>query len=85
MPVKKATPKKVATARAATKKAAPRKATRAPARATTKAAIKRGAGYSCHVCGLVVTVDETCGCAEVHDIVCCGKSMKPVKAKAKAR
>lgn len=36
-----------------------------------------GAGdkYSCTVCGLVVTIDETCGCIETCDIICCGEQM----------
>jgi hypothetical protein len=35
------------------------------------------------VCGLAVTVDEVCGCVDVCDIICCGKPMKPKKAKAR--
>jgi hypothetical protein len=31
------------------------------------------------VCGLVVTVDETCGCVEACDIVCCDQQMQPKK------
>lgn len=34
------------------------------------------AGYACGVCGLVVTVDETCGCVDACDIICCGEQMK---------
>ncbi len=44
----------------------------------------RGDSYLCEVCGLAVTVDEVCGCVGVCDIICCGKSMKTRKAKAKA-
>lgn len=43
-----------------------------------KKKVKKGAGYVCGVCGLSVTVDEACGCAEVHPIICC---MKPMKKK----
>jgi len=50
---------------------------KAPAKGT-----KKGDSYVCGVCGLAVTVDEACGCAEVCDIICCGK---PMKAKAKAK
>ena len=32
--------------------------------------------YVCGVCGLAVTVDEDCGCAEAHDIICCSEPMK---------
>jgi hypothetical protein len=39
---------------------------------------KKGGGYVCGVCGLSVTVDEACGCAEAHPIICC---MKPMKKK----
>jgi len=41
---------------------------------TGKAA--RGDKYSCRVCGMVVTVDEPCGCMDVCDIICCGKQME---------
>ncbi len=45
----------------------------------------KGDSYTCEVCGLVVTVDTICGCAEVCDLVCCSKPMKEAKkAKAKA-
>jgi len=30
----------------------------------------------CDVCGVVVTVDEACGCAAC-DIICCGSQMQP--------
>jgi hypothetical protein len=65
----------------AVKKAAPAKKT-----ATKKIAqagkTKKGDSYECAVCGLVVSVDETCGCVDVCDIICCGK---PMKAKAKRK
>lgn len=35
--------------------------------------------YSCQVCGLVVSVDEMCGCVDTCDIVCCGQEMMPKK------
>ncbi len=37
---------------------------------------KKGARYSCGVCGLAVTVDNICGCVDTCDIICCGKEMK---------
>ena len=74
MPVKKATPKKSTTAKKAS----------APVKTATKKPMKKGASYSCEACGLVVTVDEACGCAEVHEIVCCGEAMKPA-TKVKVR
>ncbi len=49
-------------------------------KATTKKPAARGKSevgdiYACGVCGLAVTVDD-CGCAEAHDIICCGTPMK---------
>jgi len=29
----------------------------------------------CGVCGYAVTVDNVCGCAEEHTLICCGKAM----------
>jgi len=43
---------------------------------------KKGAKYKCEECGLVVLVDETCGCTEC-DLICCEVPMKEVKTKAK--
>lgn len=43
-----------------------------------KKEIKKGNKYVCNVCGLVVSVDEVCGC-EVCDLICCGKQMKSKK------
>jgi len=37
---------------------------------------KVGDRYECGVCGLVVTVDEICGCEDVCDIICCSGPMK---------
>ena len=37
---------------------------------------KKGAQYACRVCGLMVTVNEACGCSEAHELICCGKVMK---------
>jgi len=46
------------------------------------AKLKKGEVLTCEVCGLVVVVDESCGCA-VGEIICCKK--KPmVKGKAAA-
>ena len=41
--------------------------------------LKSGSRYQCGVCGLAVTVDEVCGCADFCDIICCGEQMKPSK------
>jgi hypothetical protein len=45
----------------------------------SKKSIQKGAGYTCSVCGLAVTVDEVCGCVDTCDIICCEKPMKPKK------
>jgi hypothetical protein len=59
-------------------------AKKAPAKAaSTKKVQKKGDAYTCKSCGLVVTVDEACGCVDVCDIMCCGEPMKPKKSRAK--
>jgi rubrerythrin len=79
----------VAKSKAAKKTTAAKK----PAAATTKKVVKKagpaakkkvakGDTYVCGVCGLAVTVDETCGCVDFCDIICCGKQMKPRVKKA---
>jgi hypothetical protein len=66
---------KTAKATAAAAKAAAKKT---PAKGGAKK-IRRGSRYSCEVCGVVVSVDEVCGCAEAHDIICCGQAMKTTR------
>jgi hypothetical protein len=45
---------------------------------------KKGEKYKCEDCGLVVLVEDPCGC-EACEIVCCSEPMKPLKvAKAKS-
>ncbi len=44
----------------------------------------KGARYECEECGIVVLVDETCGCSEC-DLVCCDTPMKEVKKEAKPK
>jgi len=69
------------------KKASTSKAVKAtnPKKLATKTApkkqkdLKAGSRYQCGVCGLAVTVDEVCGCADFCDIICCGEQMKPAK------
>jgi hypothetical protein len=39
---------------------------------------KKGEKYECEDCGLVVLVEDPCGC-ESCELVCCGKPMKPAK------
>jgi hypothetical protein len=46
------------------------------------AKFKKGDVLTCEVCGLVVVVDDSCGCA-VGEIICC-KNKPMVKGKAAA-
>ena len=62
---------KAAKATGAAPKAAAKKT---PAKGGPKK-VRRGDRYSCEVCGVVVSVDEVCGCAEAHEIICCGQAM----------
>lgn len=72
MAVKKATsPKTVKKAATAVKKVVKK--------TSPKAGTKKGAKLACGVCGMVVTVDSVCGCAETHPIVCCDRPMKAKK------
>jgi hypothetical protein len=45
---------------------------------------KKGEKYQCDECGLVVVIEDPCGCEEV-ELICCEAPMKPVKAKPKAK
>jgi hypothetical protein len=61
------------------KKKVAKKATvkRAPAKkVVARRKPKAGDTYACEVCGLAVVVDEDCGCAEAHGIICCSEPMK---------
>jgi hypothetical protein len=62
----------------AAKKAPAKKAVakRAGCGTASRAKVKTGDQYKCSVCGLVVSVDETCGCVQKCDILCCGSQMK---------
>ena len=37
----------------------------------------KGARYACGLCGMIVTVDNVCGCVDTCDIICCGEQMRP--------
>jgi hypothetical protein len=63
------TSKKTATKKA-TAKTAPKKTTK------KTAGMKKGSKYACGVCGLAVTVDTACGCAETAHLICCEKPMR---------
>jgi hypothetical protein len=77
----KAAPKQATKAAAAEAKPAA-KAANTPAKTAKKAkAARKGKGdrLYCGVCGLVVSIDETCGCVDACDIICCGQEMQPRK------
>lgn len=50
-----------------------KKAPKAKPKARPKAKAKPG--LECRVCGYRVIVDEACGCAEEHVLICCGRPM----------
>ncbi len=61
----------------AVKKAAKKAvAKRAGCKTASRGNVKAGDQYKCSVCGLVVSVDETCGCVQKCDIICCDTQMK---------
>jgi len=45
-------------------------------KAATKGKMSKNDRYVCESCGLVVLVDEECGCVEAHEIVCCSEPMR---------
>jgi len=54
-------------------------------KAPAKENAMKGESYACESCGLVVTVDEDCGCVDACEIMCCDLPMKKTqKAKAAA-
>lgn len=55
------------------KKSAKKKVKKTPVK--KKAPAKKKPKLVCGVCGMAVTVDEVCGCAEAHPIICCGQPM----------
>jgi len=55
------------------------KKTAVKATAKKPAGMKKGSKYSCTVCGLAVTVDTACGCAEAAHLICCEKPMRMKK------
>jgi hypothetical protein len=52
---------------------ATKKAKRPAPKARPKAKPKKA--LECGICGYRVVVDEACGCAEEHVLVCCGEPM----------
>ena len=92
MAIRKTAAKKTTASRKAKvapkKKTAAKKVTTAAKRAVKKTVkkvspkkqkpIKVGTGYECSVCGLEVSVEKVCGCADTCDIICCGEPMEMI-------
>ena len=66
----------------AVKKVAKKKAAKKAVKKVAKKAVKKGDVYKCGVCGLAVRVDDTCGCVDYCDIICCETQMKPGRKRA---
>ena len=47
-------------------------------------ASKKGQKYKCDECGLLIVVEDDCGC-QTCDLICCSMPMKLVKAAEKAK
>jgi hypothetical protein len=47
-------------------------------------ATKKGTKYECEECGVVVVVEDACGCTTC-DLICCDAPMKEVKTKSPAK
>jgi len=45
---------------------------------------KKGEKYKCEECGLIVVVEDPCGC-ETSELLCCEVPMKPIKVAEKAK
>lgn len=41
--------------------------------------VKKNQKYECQECGLVISIDECCGCADYCDLMCCGAPLRLVK------
>ena len=67
----------MARAKTSVKKVVKKTAVKRTAKKT--AGVKEGSRYSCGVCGLAVTVDTACGCAEAAHLICCERPMKMKK------
>jgi hypothetical protein len=50
-------------------------AAKAKTKAKVQAKPKAKPTLECGVCGYRVVVDEACGCAEEHVLICCGQPM----------
>ena len=62
------------------KVAKPKKVVKPKKTAKPKASAKKQPALECGVCGYRVVVDQECGCAHEHAIICCGEPMSKKKA-----
>lgn len=46
--------------------------------------VSKGDKYTCEDCGIILAVDDPCGCT-VCDLICCGVPMKRVKVAKKKK
>jgi hypothetical protein len=46
--------------------------------------VKKGQKYKCGKCGVVMVVDQACGCTPC-DLICCGEPMQEIKAPPAAK
>ena len=51
----------------------------------SKKSAKNGDRYVCTNCGMTLIVDESCGCTELHEFICCDKPMALRKKKKKTK
>ena len=78
MPATKSSAKKKPVKKPAAKQKTISKPKPAPAKKSTpakKTASIKKPKLVCGVCGYAVTVDNVCGCAEEHTLICCGEAM----------
>ena len=59
-------------------KVKPKAKAKPAAKPVKKAVLKapKAPGHECLICGYRVIIDESCGCAEEHVLICCGSPMK---------
>jgi hypothetical protein len=55
---------------------AKKKAKKVEKKSASKAkGLKKGSELVCEECGLVLVVDDVCGCDDCCDVICCGEQM----------
>lgn len=46
--------------------------------------VSKGDKYTCEECGIILAIDDPCGCTEC-DLICCDVPMKPLKVAKKKK